>query len=85
MFYRQFAPASRGSTRRADASGVEVVNDCQPTCVAGHAHRTKVTVTMSKPIRCPGHKYRVFDRLTVRFKGKTGAHSTHTVRLGCPV
>jgi hypothetical protein len=53
-----------GST--ANGSGTAVVNDCTPTCVAGHFHNYKVSVTASRIIKC-GTTSRRYSRLTIVF------------------
>jgi hypothetical protein len=40
----------------ANATGDYTINDCTPSCVAGHVHSYPVRVVFSKPRRCPdGH------------------------------
>lgn len=38
----------------AAARGTAVVNDCTPTCVAGHVHRYPAVIVASGAQRCPG-------------------------------
>ncbi len=75
---------SHWSTTKATGSGVNAVNDCTPNCVNGKVKKTRVTVTLSKPIRCAHRKHKVFDHALLRFRGQTGPQSRQTFVLGCP-
>ncbi|MDQ6745896.1 MAG: hypothetical protein M3Z27_07795 [Actinomycetota bacterium] len=76
---------SRWTRTRASGSGLEAVNDCSPDCARGHFHRTPATVTLSRPISCRGQRHRLFDLLSIRFRGVRGPHATERDHLGCPI
>jgi hypothetical protein len=76
---------SSWSRTKAVGSGKDAVNMCTPNCAAGHFTYHRVTATLSKPIHCSGRKHRVFNRLTLKFKGQSGPNGTQKVILGCPL
>jgi hypothetical protein len=76
---------SSWSQTKAVGSGKDAVNTCTPNCAAGHFTFHPVTATLTKPIRCKGHRHRVFDQLTLKFKGEAGPNSTQKVAIGCPL
>lgn len=76
---------SHWSSSKASGSGIDAYNTCTPTCVAGKLKQARVTVTLSKPIRCAHRKHQVFDTAVLRFRGHSGPHSRQTFVLGCPI
>jgi len=75
--WRSWGPAT------AVATGTAEINDCTPTCVAGHGHAYAVSVTLSRPTRC-GRSLR-FLRLAVTFAGARpkGLRKTDIVAGSC--
>ena len=55
---------------RATGSGQQVVNDCEPSCVAGQYRTYPVTVTLDNPKPWPGHQgVSHYTRLSVSYLG----------------
>jgi len=66
----------------ATGSAIDVINLCQPSCVAGHDHNYRVHVTVSDlQSTKAGRRY---ERLTVTFAGKPpkGTSSVEHFKLG---
>ena len=54
----------------ATADGASVINDCAPSCVAGHGHRFPALVRLWRAEPLPGHPgERYFTRLTLTYTG----------------
>jgi hypothetical protein len=66
--------------RIAVGRGVQMANDCNPSCVAGHFHATPVTLHLYKRRPCPGRSRLYY--LNVTFITPSGQRSGG--RLGCP-
>jgi hypothetical protein len=62
-----------------------VINLCEPNCAEGKAASFSVTVKASDPRNCKGG-LRVYNKLTLAFKGKTPKTEGNLNRwtLGCP-
>jgi hypothetical protein len=76
---------SSWSASKAAGSGTYSVNDCTPTCVAGHFVNYPVTVTLSKPRACTGQKHRVFSHAAIATSTKDAKYLTKSWALTCPV
>jgi hypothetical protein len=79
---------SSWTTTGASGKGQNAVNDCKPACFKGHFHNFPVKVTLSKPVKCKGHRHKVFNWVKVRYTAKRPPgikKSTFTQKLGCPV
>ena len=69
----------------ASATGTDLVDDCRPSCNAGHIHRYAVTLTLSKPKNCAHHRHRVFAHATVKFgRSRPGRLATEQWPMLCP-
>jgi hypothetical protein len=69
----------------ASGTGQETVNDCTPTCVAGHEHTYPVDVTLSAPAPWSGHAGTLrFGMLTLRYSGGRPPRAPATVSRGLP-
>lgn len=66
--------------RVAIGRGVQMANDCEPSCVAGHFHATAVTLHLYKRRFCPGRSHLYYLKAT--FITANGQRSPG--RLGCP-
>lgn len=54
----------------ATADGISVINDCAPSCVAGHGHQFPALVRLWRAEPLPGHPgERYFTRLTITYTG----------------
>jgi hypothetical protein len=77
---------SSWTSSKATGKGANAVNDCTPSCVAGHFHSYPAAVTLSKPKSCPkvkGHK--VFGEIKLVYVNKhPGSKKTYHSTLGCP-
>jgi len=69
----------------ASGTGQETMNDCTPTCVAGHDHTYPVDVTLSAPVAWSGHAGTLrFGTLTLRYSGARPPRAPATVSRGLP-
>jgi hypothetical protein len=76
---------SSWTTTQATGSGTNEVNNCTPSCVAGHFKAYPVLVTLSKPKRCPKVSHKVFGHISIKFTGKHPGSSRSTGGpLACP-
>jgi hypothetical protein len=57
---------SSWNAKQAVASGIANLNDCKPSCAAGHFHTYRATVTLSRPRSC-SDGIRAFTRMAWRF------------------
>jgi hypothetical protein len=71
---------SSWSSSEARGTGTDALNTCTPDCAHGKRHKRAATVTLSKPMNCPGSKHKVFKRAVVAAKGE----KKQTITLGCP-
>jgi hypothetical protein len=61
---------------RARGRGAANLNDCDPTCVAGHFHRYPATVTLSQPKACHGRAQ--FSVIRWRYRSVRPEHATRS-------
>jgi len=61
-FYFTNLAWSSWNGRHAIAGGVANVNDCTPTCVGGHFHTYRATLTLTRPRSCSNGQ-REFTRM----------------------
>jgi hypothetical protein len=59
---------SSWNAKQAIARGLAQLNDCKPTCAAGHFHTYRSTVTLSRPRSC-SDGIRAFTRMAWQFQG----------------
>jgi hypothetical protein len=71
---------SSWSSSKARGGGTDALNTCTPDCAHGKRHKRAATVTLSKPMNCPGSKHKVFKRAVIAAKGE----KKQTMTLGCP-
>lgn len=64
---------SSWSNAGARATGEAVVNDCTPSCVAGHFHTYRATVRLARPRACRDRLY--FTRLVLTYRGATSTQT----------
>jgi hypothetical protein len=65
----------------AFADGFSTVNDCVPSCMAGHGHSFPVLVTLWRAEPRPGHPgQRYFTRLTLIYTGSRTYRADHILR-----
>jgi hypothetical protein len=55
------------TSRRADGTGFNQLNDCDPFCAHGHFHRFRVRIELWRPTRIAGTL--VFSRMTIFYLG----------------
>jgi hypothetical protein len=69
----------------AQAKGTFVIDLCEPNCAEGKTASFPVTVKASSPRSCK-HGLRVYNKLTLAFKGKSPKTESNLTRwtLGCP-
>jgi hypothetical protein len=67
-FVKKLAWSSWTRTHAA-ATGTDEINDCRPSCVSGHFHGYRVSLTLSKPKSCRRHKHKVFSHAALTFGG----------------
>jgi hypothetical protein len=68
----------------ASAVGQMLMNDCTPTCVAGHDQTYPVRVTLSNPAAWSGHKTARFTTMTVDYPGARPARTSGVVAIQLP-
>jgi hypothetical protein len=70
---------------KATGRGTEYRNTCNPSCSAGQFTPYPITITLTKPISCPGQRHNVFSRAVITFgKVRPGKRATEIDRLSCP-
>jgi hypothetical protein len=67
--------------RVAIGRGVQIANDCEPSCVAGHFHATPVTLHLYKRRPCAGRSHLYYLNATLI----TPSGKRAPARLGCPI
>jgi hypothetical protein len=72
------------SSSQAKASGVYKVDRCNPDCASGRTQSFPVTITLSRPKSCPGHKHKAFGRLSYAFGAKHPKPTPRRISLPCP-
>lgn len=72
--------------KRATGKGVNEINDCTPSCVAGKFRAYAAAVILSKPKRCSKVKrHKVFGEIKLVYTSKSpGKSRTYTSSLACP-
>ena len=72
---------SRWTTRSARALGSAEINDCDPSCVAGHFHSQLAALVLDRPRRCHGSPR--FTRLRLVFAARPARGQPAPVTYGC--
>ena len=72
------------SSTQANASGVYLVNKCNPDCASGRTQSFPVKITLSRPKSCPGRKHKAFGRLSYTFGSKHPKPTPSRTSLPCP-
>jgi hypothetical protein len=54
---------SRWNYSITTGAGIFPYNNCKPYCAAGHITRYETTVTLGRPVRCPGKSAYIYTRL----------------------
>jgi hypothetical protein len=68
----------------AGGKGIEYLNNCKPSCVAGHVHKFAALVGLFRVRAIPhGHGQRYYTRMDLSYTGKVphGFHRIRTIKL----
>jgi len=71
-FYFTNLAWSSWNGKQAVAKGIAHLNDCTPTCAAGHFHTYRTTITLSRPRSCSDGVL-AFTRMAWQFQGTVPA------------
>jgi hypothetical protein len=72
---------SRWTRSGAKALGTAEINDCDPSCVAGHFHSSQAALVLDRPRTC--HGARRFTRLRLIFATRPARGQPAPVIYGC--